>query len=303
MTWVVLSIIAGIVFWVGVAGVFIAQTEEGKGGMGALAGVTAVLWIVVSLFMSIHTVGQRQVGIVYNFSGTIQSKKDPGVVMTWPWQHIKRENVGIQRENFDLVLGDNSASTQDLQQISAHLTVNFQVQPGRVVNLYKQVGPSWKQILLDSRVLQDFKEVVSHYTAAQITTQRSALRADTKARLQRELNPYDVKVVDVFVTNLGYSNAYREAVDAKNVQVQQALQAQAKVAQSRAEADQEVAKAEGDKRAAIARAEGDAKANKLIANSISDRLIRLRQIEALQKANTIYVPANWTAFGNLGASK
>src|SRR5882757_2028778 len=65
-------------------------------------------------------------------------------------------------------------------------------QPGRpaagrdVVGLYKEVGPAWKTILLDSRVLQDFKEVTSQYTAAEITTKREQLRQDTKKRLTVE---------------------------------------------------------------------------------------------------------------------
>ena len=33
---------------------------------------------------------------------------------------------------------------------------------------------------------------------------------------------------------------------------------------------------------------------------ITDKLIALRRVEALKSATTIYVPANWTAFGNLG---
>jgi prohibitin 2 len=64
--------------------------------------------------------------------------------------------------------------------------------------------------------------------------------------LRRELASYDIRVVDVFVNNVGYSEAYTNAIEAKQVQVQAALQAQAKVAQARAEAEQAVAKAKGE---------------------------------------------------------
>src|SRR5438067_3125016 len=121
-------------------------------------------------------------------------------------------------------------------------------------------GNEEKTILLDSRVLQDFKEVTSQYTAAEITTKREQLRQDTKKRLTAELQPYSIKVVDFFVKNLDYSQAYKQAVSDKNVQQQKSLQAQAEVSQSEAEARQEVAKAQGDARATVVRANADATA-------------------------------------------
>jgi prohibitin 2 len=203
------------------------------------------VWLVVTFFLCLHTVGQREVGIVYSFSGTITGKRDPGVVFTAPWQHIKTENVGIQSEEFDLD-ANNAAVSQDQQPIYARLFVNFQVLPGDVVSLYKRVGPNWKHILLDARVLQDFKEITAQYETPQITTHREDLRKQTRERMEEELARYDVKIVDVFLKNIGFSPAYTQAVEQKQVQVQQALQAQAKVAQSEAEARQKVAEARGE---------------------------------------------------------
>jgi regulator of protease activity HflC (stomatin/prohibitin superfamily) len=210
-----------------------------------VAGAIAVVWLVITFFLSVHTVGQREVGIVYSFSGTITGKKDPGVVLTTPWQHIKKENVGIQSEEFDLD-PNNAAVSQDQQPIYARVFVNFQVLPDDVVGLYKRVGPNWKHILLDARVLQDVKEVTATYETPEITTHREDLRKQIRERLEQELGRYDVKIVDVFLKNIGFSVAYTQAVEQKQVQVQQALQAEAKVAQSKAEAQQRVAQARGE---------------------------------------------------------
>ena len=245
MVWIVLTLVLAVI---GFGALFIGFGSTGRERLVPLAtaGGCAVVWVVVTLFLSIHAVGQRQVGIVYNFSGTIAGgKKDPGVVVTWPWQHIKRENVGIQSEEFDLD-ASNAAVSQDQQPIYARLFVNFQVEPLDVIGLYKRVGPDWKHILLDARVLQDFKEVTSEYETPELTTHRAEVRKTTRERLAAELAPYDVKIVDVFLKNVGFSAAYTRAVEQKQVQVQQALQAEAKVAQSKAEAQQKVATARGD---------------------------------------------------------
>ena len=244
MTWIILTIILTIA---GFGGLFVGLGSVGRARYApfAVASVCTVMWLVLTFFLSLHTVGQRQVGIVYSFSGTILGKRDPGVVFTAPWQHIKTENVGIQSEEFDLDSG-NAAVSQDQQPIYARLFVNFQVLPLDVVDLYKRVGPNWKHILLDARVLQDFKEITAHYQTPEITTHREELRQQTRERLEAELAPYDVKIVDVFLKNIGFSPAYTLAVEQKQVQVQQALQAQAKVAQSEAEARQKIAQARGE---------------------------------------------------------
>src|SRR4030088_1531116 len=72
-------------------------------------------WVILTIALSLHTVGQRQVGIVQSFSGTIgNSYKSAGVVFTAPWNHILHENVGIQKEVF-IFDSSNSAVSKDQQ--------------------------------------------------------------------------------------------------------------------------------------------------------------------------------------------
>jgi regulator of protease activity HflC (stomatin/prohibitin superfamily) len=245
VSWLVLTVVLGILAIGGVVWARGVPAGRSRFTGYAVAGGSVLVWLVLTFFLSIHTVGQRQVGIVYNFSGTIAGKRSPGVVMTAPWQHIKTENVAIQKDVFSFD-GSNSAVSKDQQPITATLVVNYQVEPENVINLYKRVGPTWKDVLLDGRVPQDFKETTAQFTSPQITLNRPALRKITLQRLRRELSQYDIRVVDVFVNNVGYSQAYTNAIEAKQVQVQAALQAQAKVAQAKAEAEQNVEQARGE---------------------------------------------------------
>jgi regulator of protease activity HflC (stomatin/prohibitin superfamily) len=246
-----------------------------------LAGVALVIWLLVSGLMMFKTVGQREVAIVYNFSGTISGKRDPGVVTIAPWQHIKKENIGIQHEEWNFGQ-ENSAVSLDQQKVFANLAVNYQVDPDKVVDLYKRVGQSWKSIIVDARVPQVFKEVTATYQTQDITARREQLRRETRERLAEELNPYDIKVVDVFVTNLGFSQVYTDSIEAKQKQVQDAQRAEAKIREAKAIAQQKVEAAKGERDANIARAEGDARANRLRQRSLTPMLV---QWEAIQKLN------------------
>lgn len=297
MGWIILTVLAAILFWAGI-GVWMYARHRDEALVTAgrdpsseslmpasiplLAAVGVVVaWVFVSFFFMVHTVGQREVAIVYNFSGTISGKKDPGVVMTAPWQHVRKENVGIQHNEF--VFDQNNASvSKDQQKIFAKLAVNYQIDAENVVDLYKRVGPSWKSIIIEARVPQVFKEVTSTFQTPELTVSREQLRQETRDKLTKELAPYDIKVIDVFITNLGFSEQYSQAIEEKQKQVQDAQRAEAKVKQVQAEAAQRVAQAKGEAQANIERARGDATSNRLRQRSLTPRLI---QWEAIQKLN------------------
>lgn len=267
----------------------------------AAVGVVVIGWVLITGLMMIRNVGQREVAIVYSFSGTITGKRDPGVVTIAPWQHIKKENVGIQHNEWSFGQ-ENAAVSRDQQKVFANLAVNYQVDSEKVVDLYKRVGPSWKSIIVDARVPQVFKETTATYQTQEITAQREQLREQTRTRLQNELAPYDIKVVDVFVTNLGFSKVYTDSVEAKQKQVQDAQRAQAKVAQVKAEAEQKVAQAEGEAKANVARARGEAQANRLRQKSLTPMLIQQQAIEKLNpQASVIFCPQNTVCIPNGGA--
>lgn len=283
MGWIVITILFFIVTAGAIVVVFGATERATRLAAIGAAACAIVVWIVVSFAMSVHTVGQLQVGLVYNFSGTLQHSTGHGVIWVAPWQHVKTENIGLQSVEFSLDQ-DNAAVSQDQQQIFGDIQLNYEVEPTDVVHLYKTVGSSWKEVLLESRMLQDFKQVTSTYTAAQITTERAALRSDTRTLMQKELAPYGIKVVDVLIKNLGYSADYRAAVTQKTIQVQKALQAKAKVAQAQYEADQAVATAKGKAESNLVVAEAQAKAITLKGKAIKNNPDVLK-LEAIDKLN------------------
>lgn len=293
MTWIVLSIVLGII----TIGAFLGASNSSSSDAGigyAVGGVAIFAWLILTFFLCIHKVGQTEVGVVYNFSGTISGQKDPGVVTTWPWQHIRTQSVAITKETFTFS-GDNKAVSKDQQPITAVVVVNYQVTGQDVIGLLKVVGPNWATVLLDGRVPQDFKETTATFTSPEITQQRPRLRTDTLARLKRELcpspegspnkdKPWCIDVVDVFISNVGYSDEYTKAIEAKQVQVQQAQQAQAKVAQARAEADQKVATARGEAQSILLKANADAQALRVKGKALSQNP-EILKLEAIDKLN------------------
>ena len=290
MFWIVVTVLLALI---GTAGLMVGLFSSYSGtriiGFATMASAF-VLWLVVTFFTSVHLIGQREVGVVHDFSGTVTGHVTSGTAWTAPWQHVKKENIGIQHIDFELG-PENSAVSSDQQPIFARLTLNYRVEAENIEQLYKEVGPSWKEILLESRMLQDFKEVTSGFTAAEITTKRPELRQQTRDRFSDELDAYDIEVVDVFVKNIGYSQAYSESIEAKNRQVQAALQAEAKIRQATAEANQKKETAIGEKNAAIQRATGEAEAIRLTGRALrrNPEVLRLRAVEKLSEQASVII--------------
>ena len=290
MAWLVLSIIMALAFAACLVA-FIATKPDKNAEPGfdkpgttwvwaVITGLAIlVCWIVLTPFFMVHQVGEREVGVVYNFSGTIAGSTEPGggVVWTTPWQSIKKENIAIRNLVFELN-ENNSAVTSDQQSITARLAVNIQVDPEKVEELYSRVGPNWEDVLLEARVLQDFKEITSTFTTPQLTAERDRLRSETKTRLVRELEPYSVSVVDVFVKNLGFSEGYTKAIDQKVIQQQATAREQEKTRQI-----------EEQNKQVKSKADAEAYANRVKARAITPGLLQLKAIETLNPRATLIV--------------
>ena len=178
MAWIVITILMAIIGTVALVVGLGAKDGYTKGWAWGVFGVNLFVWIFLSGIFMVERVGSRQVGIVKSFSGALVGTRSTGTTLIWPWDSVSTTDIGTQRENFSLDQ-NNSAVSSDQQPIYATLALNYSVGAKNVLQLYRTVGPNWKAILLDARVLQDFKEVTSTFTAEQITTNREALRVRT----------------------------------------------------------------------------------------------------------------------------
>lgn len=316
MSWIIITCIASLITGAFlVYGLFVVDTGTDSTGdpidrdasakrVGAFGAVVLVflIWLGITGLMTLRTVGEREVGVVKNFTGTIAGKREKGWVTIAPWQSMSKENVGILREEWDFG-PQNSAVSKDQQQVFAHLAVNYRLDAANVLDLYREVGPSWKQIIVEDRIPQVFKEVTSEFQTVQITEQRGLLQDRTVERLAQELKPYELEVVDVFITNLGFSDKYTQSIEEKQKQVQDALRAEAKVRESEAIAKQKIAEAEGEAASNIARARGEATANRLRQRTLTPLLIQQQAIEKLNpNVQIIVCPPKTVCIPNSGVT-
>lgn len=230
------------------------------------AGVLFVLWAGGhTALATFHQIEAGHVGVVYEF-GSIVGQVPEGFQVTAPWQSVREANTQVQRFTFDRL----DSFSQETQDVFIKATLNYEVSPDAIQELYRNVGPDYFEKLIATRVNQIFKDETVKYPAVEIAPNREQIRSGTRERLTSELQPFSIRVVDLLIDDINFNPDFKQAIEQKQIATQDALREEQRVRQAKFEAEQ-----------VVERARGNAEANRLLARSLTDRVIRFQAVEKL----------------------
>ncbi len=284
--------------------------EQQKSGSKPIIGALT-LWVLATAvatgFMSYKQVDFGHVGVVKQF-GAIIGTVDSGPHFMAPWKTVESVNIQTNATGF----GTNveafpriEASSSETQDVFYTVTVNWNVDPANVDNLLIEHGADFfRRIDVQARVEQHFKQTVVGYTSIEATTERAIIREQVTSSLSLELADFYIVVRSIQINNIGYTAAFNDAIERKQVATQDALAAEERVAITEAEARSRVAEAQGVADAAVIAAEANANvitieadaqagANQTIAASLTDPLIRFEALSHLPDT-TVFLPSDGT---------
>ena len=275
-----------------------ADTRRVRKGRAVTIGSTAIFGVLFAgliLIRSIHFVDAGHVGIVKQF-GDIVGREDSGAVLIGPWQSIDEVSVQIQSETFVMdsrkAAGTGSAVSRDSQTIYATVTLNYQLDPRNIENLYRQTGGHYRERLIAPRVPQVFKSVTARYRAINFAANRERIRRQTQQLLDQQLEEDSIHVTDFLIEDIGFTEEFAKAIEETQVARQRAEREKARVEIARQRAQQAIERARGDAESNLIRAKAQAGANRLLASSLSDKVIQFKAIEKLNpQLKTAILPA------------
>lgn len=273
MLWIVFSVLLALI---GFAAIVVGRADPTvRFGAGVTAVVCLLVWLGLTGLRSLHSVPAGHVGVVYGLGRDIEGQTGAGLVAVAPWQTLKQASVQVQRYTFT----DLTAFSKETQDVLIRATLNYQVSPTAIQELYREVGTNWFEKLVESRVHQIFKDESVKYLSVEIAPSREDIRRAVRARLERELSPFSVDVVDLLIENIDFRPEFKK-IEEKQIATQQAQTEANRVLAAKNRAQQAIETAIGEGEAILERAERQAKANRLLAGSISQILV---QWEAIQK--------------------
>ena len=253
-----------------------------------LIAVAAVVILLV-LATCTATVETGYTGIVTTFGKVEDVTLEAGLHCKSPFQQIIAMDNREQKTSFT-----TEAFSSDIQQVNIIGSINYAINKSTAMNLFKEVGTDYFNKLVYPRMLEITKGVFSKYSAENLVANREKLSQDIRDGLYEELKDYGINVISLSIENLDFTDAFTDAVEAKQVAAQRKLQAEIEQAQMTMETQQQaerqrinaeaaanVAKinADADAYATKVRSEAEAEANKKIAESLTENLIRFNEVK------------------------
>jgi regulator of protease activity HflC (stomatin/prohibitin superfamily) len=107
------------------------------------------------------------------------------------------------------------------------------------------------------------------------------IRANVEAQLVKELAPYSIDVRALLIENISFDAVFEDAITQKQVAQQNALRERELVEAEKAKADQKIEAARGEGERLRVEALGQADANRLLAESLTEPLIRFQALQKL----------------------
>lgn len=262
---------------------------------------TMVVSVLLAVFLiwlgCIASVPTGHTGVVTTFGRVEDKTFDAGMNMKAPWQKVVTMDNRVRKANTTL-----ACFSSDIQEVTITYTLNYQIDKANAQEIYKNIGTAYYDTVIVPNIAEAVKVVTARYTAEQLVGSRAELAEAIDTVLSASLAKYNIQVVSTAIEDMDFTDAFTNAVEAKQVAAQNKLQAEIEQAQKvmeqqaaaemaviQANANAETAKikAEVDLEVAKIQADGveyagqkEAAANKAIAEALTDELLKYYYIQS-----------------------
>lgn len=234
---------------------------------GVKIGIIAALAIIVIL-NCFTIVEAGHTGVVVTLGKVKEGVLQEGIHFKIPFiqQIVKIDNRIVKLEV------ETEAFSKDLQTVETVLAINYRVDTSKSYSIYKNIGANYETVLVTPAVNEVLKAITAKYTAEESVTNRVLISDGLVTGLNEKLNDIGLYVTDVNIINFEFSEAFITAIEEKQV-------AQQKLLKSETEKQTAIINAEANAETIRINAEAQAQANKILNESLSDRVIEYNKIQ------------------------
>ena len=226
-------------------------------GLGACA--LGGLLLLTSSFTVVEA-GHR--GVVVLFGNVAETTLEEGLNVVNPLCSVKQISARVEKDE-----EAHQAETSDTQSVTVKVITNWRPRGTALGSLYKNYGTDFANKIIPPAVRESIKAEVAKYKVTELISKRPEIHKNVQEAINVWLNKYDLDVLEVAIAEIDFSDKYDAAIEAKQVQEQQALQKKYELDRTMTEAQMAAAEAKGKADSAIARATGEAESLKLAAQA------------------------------------
>ena len=223
--------------------------------IGAIVRDTVLgLAVAATLLSSIYTVEEGHVAVVKRFSEA-KYQVEPGLHFKAPIVDSLESMEVRTRKNVE-----ENIPVATAEQMPSHATVsvNWTVNRAEAIDIFKQYGglDQFESRILDPKIKSGSKEAISKHTAEEIIRNRNVVITKIQDAIITAMEPYPIVINSVQLENITFPMTYTNAIEAKQVALQEAVKEEHKLERQRLEAQRQVNTAEAEKQSRMKAADG-----------------------------------------------
>lgn len=251
--------------------------------IGAIFVGVVIALVILILPLFIERIPNGYVGVVYSPNGGVQDDVlGQGWHLIGIFDRVTKYPVRMQTVHYN----DMQVATSDGKNITIDFAYNYQIQPEMVVPIFNKFGQIAVEDIENSYLRTRFwdaaRQGISKFTVIDTYGEKST---DAKVKVQeifsKDVGELGFVIQDVTVGVPQPDEKTQEAIDLRVKASQELERKNTEVQIAEKEAERKRVEAEGIAQARIAEAEGIAKANRLIQESLTDRVLQHQLIEQL----------------------
>lgn len=204
-------------------------------------GMAILVFLFITLITGIKMVGTGQVGVVTMYGKVTGRELDEGLSFVLPWgiEKVAVYDIKVQKESVR-----STAASKDLQDVTSEIVLNYNLERGSVSDIHQKVGVMYVDKIVTPAINEIFKAASAEYTASQLITERSQLKAKAQVTLTERLARYGIKVSELSIVDFQFSDNFSKAIEEKQVAQQNAERAKFNLEAAKTDAEAQRAQSE-----------------------------------------------------------
>lgn len=222
-----LAIVAGLII------MFVMKhNEHDSFWLPMVVGIALAVVLLAVSCVSIVPTGYT--GILTTFGRVEDRTVSAGLNVVWPWQKVVKMDNRTQRVQIT-----TSAFSSDIQQVDLQISVNYCINQSTAKELYRTVGVNYFESVMSPQILENTKAVISKYSAENLIANRDSLSSLIAKDTAADMASYGITIVAIALEDIDFTDAFTNAVEAKQVAAQNRLTAETQQAQKTMEQEAE----------------------------------------------------------------
>jgi prohibitin 1 len=246
----------------------VQERNQSFRGVAGLSGVVALVFVLLALLQCFTVIPAGNVGVVDIFGVVSDNTMKSGINFVNPFAHIVKFSIQTTEHKETMEVLSREGLT-----IGLEISVLFHLDPDSAASVYRKIGTDYIDVVLIPQFRSISRAVTASFQASALySSERERLGTDIQKELARAVGPRGIIVETTPLRNVALPSQLTDAIEQKQRAEQESQRMEFILTKEKQEADRKRIEAKGI-----------ADFQTIVAQGISEPLLRWKGIEATEK--------------------